>query len=373
MKKLNRETIIKIPVLGNVIFSSGRTILGVLLGLLAGGFLIALYGVNPLVAYGAILRGAFANMAAFTNVLVRSSPLLLGGIGVALGIKAGVWNTGIEGYMYMGGIGAAIVGVMDLGLPPILHILLCFLVGMTVAGIWGFIPGYLRAYKGVNEVTCTIMMSYIAIYLCNWVVSGSPIADVGAYYPMTLPFAKSALMTIFMKGTSLHAGPFIGIALGLIFHFVLKYTPFGFRTRMLGYNPNAAQYAGVNSKKQIVIVMMVGAVLGGLSGAIECCGLKSRLYMEFVSGVGYESVAVALVAGGEPIAVVISALFFAVLKVGGATMSIETGIGASMTSVIIALCVLFVIATGMAGEKRRVKKAKKVKAIGNMKKEEIEK
>ena len=142
---------------------------------------------------------------------------------------------------------------------------------------------------------------------------------------------------------------------------------------MLGYNPNAAQYAGVNSKKQIVIVMMVGAVLGGLSGAIECCGLKSRLYMEFVSGVGYESVAVALVAGGEPIAVVISALFFAVLKVGGATMSIETGIGASMTSVIIALCVLFVIATGMAGEKRRVKKAKKVKAIGNMKKEEIEK
>ena len=345
MKTLNREKIVKIPILGNVIFSSGRTLLGVLLGLVAGGFLIALYGVNPFAAYGAILRGAFSSLASFTNVLVRSSPLLLGGIG------------------------AAIVGVMDLGLPPIVHILLCFLVGILIAAAWGFIPGYLRAYKGVNEVTCTIMMSYIAIYLCNWVVSGSPIADTAAYYPMTLPFAKSALMTIFMKGTSLHAGPFIGIILGLVFHFVLKYTPFGFRTRMLGLNPNAAQYAGVNSKKQIVIVMMVGAILGGLSGAIECCGLKSRLYMEFVSGVGYESVAVALVAGGEPIGVVISALFFSVLKVGGATMSIETGIGASMTSVIIALCVLFVVGVGVADEKKRVKKAKKTAAIEEKKEE----
>ena len=125
----------------------------------------------------------------------------------------------------------------------------------------------------------------------------------------------------------------------------------------------------MNSKKQIVIVMMVGAILGGLSGAIECCGLKSRLYMEFVSGVGYESVAVALVAGGEPIGVVISALFFSVLKVGGATMSIETGIGASMTSVIIALCVLFVVGVGVADEKKRVKKAKKTAAIEEKKEE----
>lgn len=360
MKKLNHETIVKIPILGNVIFSSGRTILGVILGLIAGGVLIALYGVNPFTAYGAILRGAFNNMASFTNVLVRVSPLLLGGIGVALGIKAGVWNTGMEGYMYMGGIGAAMVGVIDLGLPPILHILVCLIAGMLVASVWGFIPGYLRAYKGVNEVTCTIMMSYIAVYLCNFVVSASPIADVEAYYPMTIPFADSALMSIFMKGTSLNAGPFIGIALGLVFYFVLKYTPFGFRTRMLGNNPNAAQYAGVNSRKQIVIVMMIGAALGGLSGAIECCGLKRRLYMEFVSNVGYESIAVALVAAGEPIAVIISALFFAVLKVGGATMSVETGIGASMTSVIIALCVLFVVGVGVTDEKRRAKKSKKI-------------
>lgn len=370
MKTEGRKHVVKIPLLGNAIFSSGRTVIGIVMGLFLGGILISLYGVNPFSAYGAILRGSFANLASFTNVLVRSSPLLLGGIGVALGIKAGVWNTGIEGYMYIGGIGAAIVGTMSLGVPPFIHILLCLFVGMALAAVWGFIPGYLRSYKGVNEVTCTIMMNYIAIYLCNYVVSVSPIADTEAFFPMTLPFADSALMTIFMKGTSLHAGPFIGIIIGLLFFFILKYTPFGFRTRMLGYNPNAAQYAGVNSKKQIVIVMIVGAILGGLSGAIECCGLKRRLYMEFVSGVGYESVAVALVAGGNPIGVILSALFFSVLKVGGATMSIETGIGASMTSVIIALCVLCVIGVGVADEKRRVKTVKVSKKNSEDKMEE---
>jgi len=352
--------IIKIPFIGRFAYSGGRTILGILLGILAGGLLIAISGVNPFVAYASMFRGAFNSPQSFSNVLVRSSPLLLGGIGVALGIKSGVWNTGIEGYMYFGAIGASLVAIPNLGLPPIVHVLLCFIVGMIFAGCWGAIPGYLRAYKGVNEVTSTIMMSYLAIYLTNWIVSGSPLAQPGAYYPMSLPFAESSLLPVLMKGTSLHPGPFIGLAICVIFYFILKYTPFGFRTRMLGSNPFAAQYAGINSKKQIVMTMVIGAMLGGLGGAIEVTGLKHRLYMEFVTGVGYESVAVALVAGGNPIGVMASALFFSVLKVGGATMSIETGVSSSMASIIIALCVLFVVGVGVADAKRIQIKDKKV-------------
>ncbi len=351
--------IIRLPLIGDFMYSGGHTIFGILLGIIAGGILIAISGVNPFVAYAAMFRGAFNSLPAFSNVLVRSSPLLLGGIGVALGIKSGVWNTGIEGYMYLGAIGATIVAIPELPVPPIVHILLCFIVGMIFAGAWGAIPGYLRAYKGVNEVTSTIMMSYIAIYLTNWIVSGSALAQPDAYYPMSLPFADSSLLSVLMKGTSLHPGPFIGLIICLVFYVILKYTPFGFRTRMLGYNPHAAQYAGINSKKQIVMTMVIGAMLGGLGGAIEVTGLKHRLFMEFVTGVGYESVAVALVAGGEPIGVIASALFFSVLKVGGATMSIETGVSSSMASIIIALCVLFVIGVGVA-DSRRVKKDDKV-------------
>ena len=124
---------------------------------------------------------------------------------------------------------------------------------------------------------------------------------------------------------------------------------------MLGANPNAARYAGIDAKKQIMIIIMIGAILGGLSGAVEVMGLKRRVYMEFVTGVGYESVAVALLAGGNPLGVVFSALFFAALKAGGATMSIETGVISSMNSIIIAMCMLFVIGVGVVDSRRFAK------------------
>lgn len=356
MKAIKKPKFIKVPFIGELALSGARPLLGIALGLLAGGVLIAISGVNPLTAYGAMLQGAFGSMQSFSNVLVRSSPLLLGGVGVALGIKAGVWNTGIEGYMYLGAIGAAVVGIPALGLPPFIHILLSLIVAMVFAAAWGMIPGYLRAYRGVNEVTSTIMLNYVAIFLTSWLVAEpQPLAEVGAFYPMSKLFQESAQLPILMRGTSLHPGVFIGLAVCVLFHLILKYTPFGFRTRMLGFNPNAARYSGINTRRQIMLIIMIGAMLGGLAGAIEVTGLKRRVYMDFVTGVGYESVAVALLAGGNPLGVIAATLFFAALKVGGATMSIQTGIGAPMTSVIIAMCVLFVIGVGVS-ERRRLQK-----------------
>lgn len=356
MKEKKKPTFIRMPLIGDLALSGIRPIIGILLGIIAGGILIAISGVNPFVAYGAMLNGAFGNLQSFSNVLVRSSPLLLGGVGVALGIKAGVWNTGIEGYMYLGAIGAAVVAIPALNLPPVLHVTLALLVGMIFAAAWGLIPGYLRAYRGVNEVTSTIMMNYIAIFLTSWLVAEpQPLAEVGSFYPMSKLFQESAQLPILMKGTSLHPGAFIGLAICILFYFILKYTPFGFQTRMLGSNPNAARYSGVNTKRQIMLIIVIGAMLGGLAGGIEVAGLKRRVYMDFVTGVGYESVAVALLAGGNPLAVIAAALFFSALKAGGATMSIQTGVGAPMTSVIIALCVLFVIAVGVS-ERRRLSK-----------------
>jgi simple sugar transport system permease protein len=356
MKAAKESKWITVPFIGELVLSGVRPILGIALGLFAGGILIALSGVNPFTAYWAMLQGAFGSPHAFSNVLVRSSPLLLGGVGVALGIKAGVWNTGIEGYMYLGAIGAAVVGIQALSLPPVVHIVLSLIAAMVFAAVWGLIPGYLRAYRGVNEVTATIMLNYVAIFLTSWLVAEpQPLAEIGAFYPMSKLFQESAQLPILMRGTSLHPGAFIGLAVCVLFHFVLRYTPFGFRTRMLGANPNATRYSGVNIKRQIVLVIVIGAMLGGLAGAIEVAGLKRRVYMDFVTGVGYESVAVALLAGGNPLGVIAAALFFSSLKAGGATMSIVTGIGAPMTSVIIALCVLFVIGVGIS-ERRRLGK-----------------
>ena len=161
-KTKKRPEFITLPGLGQLALSGARPLIGILLGLLAGAGLIALSGVNPLAAYAAMLNGAIGSPQSIANVLVRASPLLLAGVGVAIGIKAGLWNVGAEGYMYMGAIGAGVVGIAPLPVPPIVHITLAILAGAVVGGIWGLLPAYLRAYRGVNEVVTTIMMNYVA-------------------------------------------------------------------------------------------------------------------------------------------------------------------------------------------------------------------
>jgi simple sugar transport system permease protein len=232
----------------------------------------------------------------------------------------------------------------------------------VVAGVWGLLPAYLRAYKGINEVVTTIMMNYVAQYLTSWLVHDpQPMAEPGAFFPMSRILAPTARLPIMMHGTSLHPGFIIGIAACILFALAIRFTPFGFRTRMLGTNQEAARYAGVNVKRQIVIVLVIGALMGGVAGACEVMGLKMRVYQDFVSGVGFEGVAVALLAAGNPLAVIASTLFFSTVKTGGAAMSVSTGVGGPMTVVIEALCVIFAIAVGYGGRKRivRAEKAEK--------------
>jgi simple sugar transport system permease protein len=301
-----------------------------------------------------MLNGAIGSPLAISNVLVSASPLLLTGVGVAIGIKAGLWNIGAEGYMYMGALGAGAVGIVPLPLPPIVHIILALLAGAVVAGLWGLVPAYLRAFKGVNEVVTTIMMNYVAQYFTSWMVhEPQPMAEPGAFFPMSRKLVSSAQLPILMPGSSLHPGFIIGIAACILFYLAIRFTPFGFRTRMLGANPEASRYAGVNVKRQILFVLLIGALMGGVAGAVEVMGLKLRVYQDFVSGAGFEGVAVALLAAGNPLGVIASALFFGVLKAGGAAMSVSTGVGGPMTIVIEALCVIFVIAVGY-GERKRL-------------------
>jgi len=356
-KKL--KEFILLPGLGQLVLSGARPLIGILLGLLAGAGLIALSGVNPLDAYAALLKGAVGSPQSIANVFVRASPLLIACVGVAIGIKAGVWNIGAEGYMYAGAIGAAAVGLIPLPVPPIVHILLALLAAMVISVIWGIGPAYLRAYRGVNEVVTTIMMNYVAIFFVSWLVhEPQPMAEPGSFFPMSKIIVPTVKLPILMSGTSLHPGFIIGILACILFFLVIQFTPFGFRTRMLGANPEAARYAGVNVKKQIVFALLIGALMGGVAGAFEILGLKMRVFMDFVAGVGYEAVAVALLAGGNPLGVIASALFFSALKAGGATMSIQTGVGAPMTIVIEALCVIFVIGVGYS-ERKRLKRLEK--------------
>ncbi|NOQ96018.1 MAG: ABC transporter permease, partial [Desulfobacterales bacterium] len=248
-----------------------------------------------------------------------------------------------------------------LPVPAFLHVTLAVLAGFAGGLIWGYIPGYLRAYRGVSEIVVTLMLNYVGIYFINWLVEEPhPLAELNTTFPQSPIIEKSAQLPILIKGTSMHAGIILAVVLGLILYLLLRYTPFGFKTRMIGQNPEAARYAGVRVKRQILFAMLISGGFGGLAGASEVLGLKLRLFDFFVGGVGYEAIAVALLANANLLGVIFSAFFFGALKAGANKMQIVSGVESSMALIVMALAVLFVIAIGF-GERRFRPKRKKDK------------
>ena len=351
---MNERRTIVLPALGGLVLSGARPILGIILALVVSAGLIWAAGADPIEAYAALLEGSIGSVAALANTGVRAAPLLLGGFAVGLGFKSGLWNIGGEGQIYLGAAAATVVGIIPLPVPAWLHLLLAVTAGFAGGALWALLPAYLRAYRGVNEVCTTLMLNYVAGYFVSWLLhEPSPLAEKGAFFPMSPLILPSARLPILVKGTSLHAGLILAVVLGVVLHFALRYTPFGFRTRMVGGNPEAARYAGVGVARQIFLVLLVCGGMGGLAGAGEVLGLKLRLFDFFASGVGYEGLALAMLTNGNPLGMIVGGVFFGSLKAGASKMQIVTGIEASMALVIEALTVLFVIAIGF-GERVRL-------------------
>jgi len=353
-----RETIV-LPGIGGLVLSGARPILAIILAFAVSAVMIVAQGANPFEAYWAMLRGSFGSVAALANTGVRAAPLLLGGLGVALGFKAGLLNVGIEGQIYVGGSAAAAVGMIPLPVPGWLHLILAVAAGFLGGVVWGLIPAYLKAYRGISEIVITLMLNYVGIQVCSLLVhEPSPMAEKGAFYPQSLPILPSAHLPILIKGTSLHLGIIIGLVAALFIYLALKYTPFGMRTRITGQNPEAARYAGIDVKRQIVLVLLLSCGFGGLAGTGEVLGLKLKLYDYFSMGLGYDAIAVALMANSNPIGVVFTALFFGALRAGAGKMETAVGIKTPIVQVIQALAVLFVIMIGFAEYARTTRREK---------------
>ena len=329
-----------------------RPFVAIGLALIVSAVIILMFGSNPITAYAALLKGAIGDVSGLANTGVRAAPLLLGGLGVAFAFRAGLLNIGIEGQLYIGAIAATAVGITPLPIPAPLHIALAVIAGFLGGAVWMLIPGLLKAYRGVSEIVVTLMMNYVGIYLASYFVHG-PLAEADAFYPQSPPILASARLPILIEGTSLHGGLILGVVLGIALFFILQYTPFGFRTRLVGANSETARYAGINIKKQLLLVLLISGGLGGLAGAGEILGLKGRFFDLFSNGLGSEAIAVALLANSNPIGVIISALFFGALKAGANNMQQVVGIETSIVTIIQALSVLFVIGIGFINRIRK--------------------
>jgi general nucleoside transport system permease protein len=319
-------------------------LLSVLLGLVAGAVAVLLSGTSPIEAYVALFQGAFTNTNAFSETLVATIPYVFLGLSVSIGFRAGLFNIGGAGQLFLGGIFAAFVGYRWGGLPGALHVPLALLAGMLGGFIWGAIPGALKARFGAHEVITTIMLNYIAALLTDLLVNKGPMSDLHTASPQTPPMLPTARLPIIIPDSRLHLGLLLALLAVPMVWFLLERTTLGFRIRAVGLNAGAARAAGISVGWTMVTVMGISGALAGLAGAVQVLGVSGVLTPSLSSGVAFDAIAVALLGGSNPAGVLPAALLFGALKSGASFMQLQTQVSADLISIVQAAVIVFVAA-----------------------------
>jgi general nucleoside transport system permease protein len=295
----------------------------------------------PISAYSALAQGAFGSFNSVVSTLVLTTPLLLAGLGVAIGFRAGLFNIGAQGQFLMGAVGAVAVAVHFQNAPAIVAITAALIGGMIGGALWGLVPGLLKAISGAHEVVTTIMMNYIALAALAWIVSG-PLQQPGSV-PPTTPSVGIAALPIVLGRTG-HIGIFIAFIAVPLAWFLLFRTTRGFEIRAVGANPDAARYAGIKPRRLIVLTMSIAGLLAGLAGACTVLGISHQMNGTFSTSVGFDSITVALLGRSNPIGVMLAAILFGAMRAGAGPMQINAGVPVELVDVIQALILLFLIA-----------------------------
>jgi general nucleoside transport system permease protein len=276
--------------------------------------------------------------------LLSSTPYIFAGLAVALGFRAGMFNIGVEGQLFIGAIFAAFVGYSVTGLPTFVHLPLALLAGAVGGGLWGFIPGWLKAKTGGHEVINTIMMNYIAFRLSDWLLTG-PMKRPDSFNPVSPTIQETAILPRFFETPlRFHLGFFVALGIAWVVYWFLFKTKWGFFLRTVGANPHAARYAGMSIVVGMVLAMTLSGMLAGLAGANEVLGVNYNLAMAFSAGYGFDSIALALLGKSHPLGVVLAALLFGTLRSGALRMQLAAGIPVDIISVLQALILAFIAA-----------------------------
>lgn len=332
------------------IFPVLSPLLAIAAALLVGAVLILMAGASPLKAYTVLLSESLADYYGIGNTLTRMSPLLLAGLSVLVALRAGQFNIGAEGQIYMGGLGSTLIGLYVHGLPAFIHIPLALLGGFLLGAVWGWIPGYLKAVRNVNEVITTLLLNYISLQVISYLVQG-PLLEPGAPSPFSRLIDATAQLPIILPQTQTHAGVLIGLLATGILWLVFARSPLGYQIEAVGQNPIAARYAGISVQRTIMWVMALAGGLAGLAGCGEVMGLKYRLFERFSPGYGFDAIAIAFLSRGNLLGVVLTSLFFAVLRSGANAMQRNANVPVTVVYAIQGLTVLF-IAISLAFESK---------------------
>jgi len=313
----------------------------ILAGLAAGALLVLVFGHDPVRAYRALLVGAFGSVEDVLETLAFATPLMLTALTFAVGVRAGLFNIGAEGQMYVGAVGAiAVAGLVRL--PAGLHLLAATAAGMLAGGLWAVVPAVLKVRRGVHEVISTIMTNWIAFYLSTYLALGFLTgAGRGDSTRPALPTARYPVLT---EDATLTAVIFVAVAFCLAVYLYLWGTRAGYELRLAGENPEAARYAGVNAGTVTVLSFVIGGLAAGLAGASQIIGRPPAWALYATLGnvvtLGFDGIGVALVGRNHPVGGVLAAFLFGALAHGGRLMEYQAGVPSELVRALNGLIVM---------------------------------
>lgn len=318
-------------------------LLSIILAFVIGGIIMAALGANPFDAVKYLFQGAFGSKANIGTTLTKATPLMFTSLCACFAYKCGVFNLGGEGQFLMGSIAAFVTAYFS-GVTGFAGVLLALLAGTLAGGIWGMIPGLLKIGRGQNEMIISIMLNYVATLFMG-VIYTSWIRD--ASVPQTPAIDDAVHLPRIISGMRMTWGLVIAVVVGLLLYYFLFWTSPGFKLRAVGLNQTASRFNGFPVRRYMLMSFIVSGAIAGLGGGAELLGTQFRLINGFGAGYGFDGVAMALIGQLHPIATMVVALFFAVLRVGSTTMQAATGVPTSVSDIIQALVIVFSVA-GMA-------------------------
>ncbi len=281
-----------------------------------------------------------AELALVADALVRATPLIIAGLAVAFAFRGGVFNIGAEGQLLVGAVAATAVTLASSGSIGRFSVVLAVVAGALAGAAWAWVAAELKRRFHVLEIISTIMLNFIAIHLVSFLVRG-PLQEPARIYPQTETFIKSGRLPLLVPGTRLHLGFALAILLAVTLAWVFNHTAFGFRVRATGASPAAARIAGlIDTDKTSLAVFLISGALAGIAGSVEVSGVTFALYENLSPGYGYTAIAVALIAGLNPIGIIASGIFFGILETGASALQREFAVPSSLASVVEAALII---------------------------------
>ena len=319
------------------------SIIATLLGLLAGAILMFATGHNAFEGFMYLIQGGTKSIERIGNTIATATPLILTGLSLTFAFRTGLFNIGTPGQMLFGGLCATVVG-QTVNLPRPLLLVVLIIVAFLGGAIWAAVPGALKTLFNVHEVVSCIMMNWIGYWVVYYVVKDY--FPNGSKATESLPLAdnltlRSTWLSDLFGGSYINLGIIIAIIAVIVIAFILNKTTFGYELKAVGFNKDAAEYAGISVNRSVIFSMMIAGGLAGLAGITQYLGVATNMQIGVMPSQGFDGIAVALLGATTPIGSFLAALFFGLLYAGRGFMSVMTDVPSEIADTIIATIIYF--------------------------------